>query len=102
MDANVLDLGLVGRDDVAVAGGKGANLGEMVKAGFPIPPGFVVSARACAEFFEHIDLIGLIEGLPDLGPEGNRGQVRRCQGGDQRGRYARPRWPRRSWPPMTN
>ena len=30
------DLGRVG---VAVAGGKGANLGEMTRAGLPVPPG---------------------------------------------------------------
>jgi pyruvate,water dikinase len=34
------------RDDVAVAGGKGANLAEMTRAGLPVPPGFVVTARA--------------------------------------------------------
>lgn len=28
------------------AGGKGANLGEMVRAGLPVPPGFVVTASA--------------------------------------------------------
>jgi len=32
--------------DTAVAGGKGANLGELCAAGFPVPPGFVVSADA--------------------------------------------------------
>ena len=28
----------VGRDDVALAGGKGANLGELSRAGLPVPP----------------------------------------------------------------
>jgi pyruvate,water dikinase len=32
--------------DVSLAGGKGANLGELVKAGLPIPPGFVVTSEA--------------------------------------------------------
>ena len=32
--------------DVASVGGKGANLGEMVRAGLPVPPGFVVTAAA--------------------------------------------------------
>ena len=31
-------------DDVSVAGGKGANLGEMTQAGLPVPDGFVVLA----------------------------------------------------------
>jgi len=34
------------RAEVALAGGKGANLGELVRAGFPVPPGFVVGAEA--------------------------------------------------------
>ncbi|HET9740413.1 MAG TPA: phosphoenolpyruvate synthase [Solirubrobacteraceae bacterium] len=38
------------RDDIPFAGGKGANLGELTKAGFPVPPGFVVGAPAYAEF----------------------------------------------------
>jgi pyruvate, water dikinase len=33
----------LGRGDVATAGGKGANLAEMVAAGLPVPPGFVVT-----------------------------------------------------------
>lgn len=37
------------RTDVALAGGKGANLGEMVQAELPVPPGFVIGAPAyCA------------------------------------------------------
>lgn len=31
---------------LAEAGGKGANLGEMINAGLPVPPGFVVTANA--------------------------------------------------------
>ncbi|MFO7592156.1 MAG: PEP/pyruvate-binding domain-containing protein, partial [Acidimicrobiia bacterium] len=34
------------RDDTSVAGGKGANLGELAAAGFLVPPGFVVTAGA--------------------------------------------------------
>ena len=36
----------LGKTDVAKAGGKGANLGELVKAGLPVPPGFVITAQA--------------------------------------------------------
>jgi pyruvate, water dikinase len=32
--------------DADVAGGKGANLGELTRAGLPVPPGFVVTAAA--------------------------------------------------------
>ena len=34
------------RADVGMAGGKGANLGELTSAGLPVPPGFVVTAAA--------------------------------------------------------
>src|SRR3989339_895197 len=40
----------IDRDDIALVGGKGANLGEMTKAGFPVPDGFVVTAAAYDEF----------------------------------------------------
>ncbi len=38
------------KDDVALVGGKGANLGEMTSAGFPVPPGFVVTAASYKAF----------------------------------------------------
>ena len=34
------------RASVSVAGGKGANLGEMARAGLPVPPGFVITVDA--------------------------------------------------------
>jgi pyruvate,water dikinase len=37
------DLGI---EDVAIAGGKGANLGELTGANLPVPPGFVVTSGA--------------------------------------------------------
>ncbi|MCK2219959.1 PEP-utilizing enzyme [Actinomadura sp. ATCC 31491] len=42
----VAPLDAVGRDDLPLAGGKGANLGELVRNGFPVPPGFVVTTHA--------------------------------------------------------
>ncbi|MFN2520614.1 MAG: PEP/pyruvate-binding domain-containing protein [Candidatus Limnocylindria bacterium] len=44
----VLPLAEVTAQDVAVAGGKGANLGELVRAGFPVPHGFVITTEAYA------------------------------------------------------
>ncbi len=44
------------KDDVDIAGGKGANLGEMASAGLPIPPGYVVLANAYEEFIERTGL----------------------------------------------
>jgi pyruvate, water dikinase len=40
----------LGSGDVAYAGGKGANLGELTAAGLPVPAGFVVGAPAYASF----------------------------------------------------
>ncbi|MBD3942125.1 phosphoenolpyruvate synthase [Microbacterium sp. NEAU-LLC] len=37
-----------GREDLARAGGKGANLGELIRAGMPVPDGFVVTTDAYA------------------------------------------------------
>ncbi len=33
-------------------GGKGANLAEMTRLGFPVPPGFTISTKTCLEYFE--------------------------------------------------
>ncbi len=42
----VRTLDSLSRADVALAGGKGANLGELIAAGFDVPPGFVVTTHA--------------------------------------------------------
>lgn len=42
----VVDLDRVGPPDVAEVGGKAANLGSMRRAGFRVPPGFVVTSSA--------------------------------------------------------
>ena len=42
----------LGRNDTPIAGGKGANLGEMTRAGLPVPPGFVVTVEAYRRFYE--------------------------------------------------
>ncbi|GAA5138821.1 PEP/pyruvate-binding domain-containing protein [Pseudonocardia adelaidensis] len=52
----VLPLSAVGRADVAAAGGKGANLGELVRAGFPVPDGAVITTDAYAAVVAHADL----------------------------------------------
>ena len=41
-----------GKDDVMTVGGKGANLGELTRAGLPVPAGFVVTAQAYRYFLE--------------------------------------------------
>ncbi|MFN8163344.1 MAG: phosphoenolpyruvate synthase [Solirubrobacterales bacterium] len=50
LDDAVRGFDRLGRGDVDLAGGKGANLGELTAAGLPVPPGFVVGAPAYAAF----------------------------------------------------
>ncbi len=40
----------VGKEDTPLVGGKNANLGEMTRAGIPVPPGFAVTAYAYKRF----------------------------------------------------
>jgi len=44
------------KDNIAFAGGKGANLGELINAGMPVPDGFVVSASTFKDFLDETDL----------------------------------------------
>jgi pyruvate,water dikinase len=46
----------VDKGDIGVVGGKGANLGEMTKAGIPVPPGFIVTSQAYFHFLEESGL----------------------------------------------
>ena len=41
MAHEICRFGELGGDHTASAGGKGANLGELTRAGFPLPPGVV-------------------------------------------------------------
>lgn len=53
----------ISKKDVGIAGGKGASLGEMTKAGLPVPPGFVVLADAFDRFLEETEIDADIEAL---------------------------------------
>ncbi len=44
------------KTDAAIAGGKGASLGEMTNAGIPVPPGFVILAEVFDRFLAETDL----------------------------------------------
>ncbi len=45
------DLKEITKKDTAIAGGKGASLGEMINAGISVPPGFVILAGAFDRFY---------------------------------------------------
>jgi phosphohistidine swiveling domain-containing protein len=50
------------KDDIALAGGKGANLGELSNAGLPVPGGFVLTTAAYDAFVESNDIGDVIVG----------------------------------------
>src|SRR5262249_62001265 len=69
MDPYVLPFSEVGADSVALVGGKGANLGEMARAGFPVPPGFCVTTTAYREFVAASPVLdGLLDALEGTDP----------------------------------
>jgi pyruvate,water dikinase len=57
----VCPLRAVGAADRAVAGGKGASLGELHRAGLPVPPGFVVTVPAFRQAMQAADAGGTTE-----------------------------------------
>ncbi len=63
----------VAREDLALAGGKGANLGEMIKAGLPVPEGFVLLVNSYHRYVEENDLGKEIANLL-AGIEGDHGE----------------------------
>jgi pyruvate,water dikinase len=44
------------KGDIPLVGGKNANLGEMTKAGIPVPPGFAISAHSYERFIEETNI----------------------------------------------
>ena len=55
----------ISKNDVSLAGGKGASLGEMTQAGISVPPGFVILANTFEKFLEETDLNVEIEAILD-------------------------------------
>jgi pyruvate,water dikinase len=52
----ILDLKSIRKDMLSVAGGKGANLGELIAFGIRVPPGFVITSNAYKYFIEYNNL----------------------------------------------
>jgi pyruvate, water dikinase len=59
----VVGLEQIGKDDIKKAGGKGANLGEIIKIGIPVPEGFVVTTSS---FDSLIQIYNLGKGLQEI------------------------------------
>ncbi|MCL5438621.1 MAG: phosphoenolpyruvate synthase [Patescibacteria group bacterium] len=53
----------IDKHDIPLVGGKGANLGEMTRAGFPVPNGFIVTSKAYYAFIKENNLATKIKHL---------------------------------------
>src|SRR6266571_6019820 len=59
----VVPLGTLDRTKLSVAGGKAANLGELIRAGFAVPEGFCVTTTAYARVSARAGLDTSLAGL---------------------------------------
>ena len=53
----------LGVNDAAIAGGKGANLGELTRAEMPVPPGFVITSGAYLDAIEQSGVRARLQAL---------------------------------------
>lgn len=65
------DLKDFGAGDLAAAGGKGANLGELLRIGLPVPAGFIISTAGFASMLDDTGLRSGISALLDGGAAGH-------------------------------
>src|SRR5215208_4601958 len=56
----------IGKEDIALVGGKGANLGELSCAGLPVPSGFVITTAAYDTFVEASGIKGEVVALASV------------------------------------
>lgn len=62
------------KDSVSLVGGKNANLGEMVNAGIPVPPGFAVTSQSFQCYMDEAGLWDKVrETLSDVSPDDIKG-----------------------------
>jgi pyruvate,water dikinase len=57
---NIVFFKEIDKHDIPMVGGKTANLGEMTRAGFPVPPGFATTVHAYDKFLKENDLVDWI------------------------------------------
>ncbi|OGM19636.1 phosphoenolpyruvate synthase [Candidatus Woesebacteria bacterium RIFCSPLOWO2_01_FULL_37_19] len=63
--SNTVKFNEIDKGDLASVGGKGANLGEMTKAGFPVPNGFAVTVHAYETFIQKNEIFKKINDILD-------------------------------------
>ncbi len=56
MDRKIVDVNELCVNDIPIVGGKGANLGELTRAGFPVPNAFVLTTSAYDYFIKKANL----------------------------------------------
>ena len=61
MSKFINELSELNKDSLSIAGGKGANLGVLINAGMPVPPGFVVTVDGYRAHLEAANLKELIK-----------------------------------------
>jgi rifampicin phosphotransferase len=89
---NILPFDQIGVADLPQVGGKGANLGEMAGAGFPIPPGFCLTTTAFRDFIAGCPTAAAIyDKLDSLAPDDLEGARRAGQ--EMRGALAQTAMP---------
>ncbi|MDQ3274345.1 MAG: phosphoenolpyruvate synthase, partial [Actinomycetota bacterium] len=68
----ILDLAGLGPQLLPVVGGKAANLGELIRAGLPVPPGFCVTTAAYQQIAADAELGAVIDATDPGGQEAGR------------------------------
>jgi len=58
----------ISKEDIPLVGGKGSNLGELSRAGLPVPPGYVVTTTAYDAFVEASGIKGEVVALASVPP----------------------------------
>lgn len=76
MLTNLLPFHELDEHDIGTIGGKAVNLSRMIRAGFPVPIGFVVPVGAYDAFFEHNNLSEAIADILDDTDFTDEGSVR--------------------------
>ncbi len=66
------------KEDVAIAGGKGANLGELTQAGIPVPPGFVITSRTYDQFMKETGIFDEIMDILDATDVNNNTELQKA------------------------
>ncbi|MEM4146719.1 MAG: PEP/pyruvate-binding domain-containing protein, partial [Metallosphaera sp.] len=68
-EEGILPLIKVRKEMIELAGGKGANLGELLSQGIRVPPGFVITSKAYSYFLDYNGLREKIISALNLSPD---------------------------------